>query len=181
MAKTMHWLNEPPKWTFENNSLEVTTGKNTDFWRVTHYDFIRDDGHVYYQTVSGDFVASLRFSGNYQHLYDQAGLMLRSDEKNWMKTGIEFDDGKQKLSAVVTRDVSDWSVIPLEHSPSEVFLKLTRKGAAVTVHYSFDGTTYEMLRLAYFPEGATTIGMMCCSPQREGFEATFRGFQVTPL
>jgi uncharacterized protein len=177
----LHWLNPPPHWHIEKNSLHVTTGNNTDFWRVTHYGFIRDDGHVYYQTVTGDFVASLRFSGEYQHLYDQAGLMLRLDEKNWLKTGVEFDDGKQKLSAVVTREVSDWSVIPLETSPSEVFLKLTRKGTAVTIQYSFDGATYEMLRLAYFPEGETMVGMMCCSPQRAGFQATFREFQVTLL
>ncbi len=177
----LHWLNEPPTWTFEDDVLQVTTGKNTDFWRITHYDFIRDDGHVYHQTISGDFVASLRFSGKYQHLYDQAGLMLRRDEKNWIKTGIEFDDGKQKLSAVVTREVSDWSVIPLGSSPTEVFLKLTRKDTAVTIQYSFDGTTFEMLRLAYFPEGETMIGMMCCSPQRGGFEATFRNFDVKPL
>ena len=107
--------------------------------------------------------------------------MLRLDEKQWLKTGIEFDEGKQKLSAVVTREVSDWSVLPLEHSPPEVFIKLTRKGAAVTIEYSFDGTHYEMLRLAYFPEGEALIGMMCCSPQRQGFQATFRDFQVNPL
>jgi uncharacterized protein len=177
----MQWLNEPPAWNFNNDVLEVTTGTNTDFWRVTHYGFIRDDGHVYYQTVSGDFVAGLRFSGKYQHLYDQAGLMLRLDEKTWLKTGIEFDDGKQKLSAVVTREVSDWSVVPLETSPSEIFLKLTRKGTAVTIEYSFDGTAYEMLRLAFFPEGDTMVGMMCCSPQRAGFQAIFREFSVTAL
>jgi uncharacterized protein len=175
------WLNEPPTWTFENGTLEVTTDNKTDFWRITHYGFIRDDGHVYGQSVAGDFVASVKFSGDYQHRYDQAGLMLRIDEKNWLKTGIEFDDGKQKLSAVVTRDVSDWSVTPLEHSPTEVFLKLERKGTAVTTQYSFDGATYEMLRLAYFPEGEATIGMMCCSPQRAGFQATFKNFEVTPL
>jgi uncharacterized protein len=177
----LSWLNEPPAWTFENGTLQVTTGNNTDFWRVTHYGFIRDDGHIYYQTIGGDFTASVRFSGQYQHLYDQAGLMLRLDEKQWLKTGIEFDEGKQKLSAVVTREVSDWSVLPLEHSPPEVFIKLTRKGTAVTIEYSFDGTHYEMLRLAYFPEGEALIGMMCCSPQRQGFQATFHDFQVNPL
>jgi uncharacterized protein len=173
----MFWLNEPPTWTFENGTLEVMTGNKTDFWRVTHYGFIRDDGHVYGQSVAGDCVASVCFSGDYQHLYDQAGLMLRVDEQHWLKTGIEFDDGKQKLSAVVTREVSDWSVIPLEHAPGEGFLILTRQGTAVTVEYSFDGQSYEMLRLAYLPEGKAMIGMMCCSPQREGFRATFKDFE----
>jgi uncharacterized protein len=180
-GEAMEWLNEPPVWRFENGTLEVKTGNKTDFWRVTHYGFIRDDGHVYGQNVAGDCVASVRFSGDYQHLYDQAGLMLRIDEKNWLKTGIEFDEGKQKLSAVVTRDVSDWSVIPLEHAPNEVCLKLTRKGAAVKVEYSLEGQKYEMLRLAYFPEGKAMIGMMCCSPQREGFRATFKEFEVKNL
>jgi uncharacterized protein len=177
----MEWLNEPPAWKFENGMLDVTTGSKTDFWRVTHYGFIRDDGHVYGQNVTGDCIVSVRFSGDYRHLYDQAGLMLRLDEKNWLKTGIEFDEGKQKLSSVVTRDVSDWGVIPLEHAPSEVFLKLTRKGTAVTVEYSLDGQKYEMLRLAYFPEGEAMIGMMCCSPQRAGFRATFKEFEVKSL
>jgi uncharacterized protein len=181
MTSKLHWLNEPPAWTFENRTLQVTTGDKTDFWRVTHYGFVRDDGHIYYQQVAGDCIAQVKFSGDYKHRYDQAGLMLRINEKNWIKTGIEFDEGKQKLSAVVTRDVSDWSVIPLEHSPSEVFLKLTRKGAAITIEYSFDTLHYEMLRLAYFPEGEAMIGVMCCSPQRAGFQATFSNFEVNAL
>ena len=28
-------------------------------------------------------------------LYDQAGLMVRLDEKNWLKCGSEFFDGKR--------------------------------------------------------------------------------------
>ena len=36
-------------------------------------------------------------------------------------------------------------------------------------------------RLAYFPPSKTVdIGMMCCSPQREGFEVTFSDFSVGP-
>jgi len=37
------------------------------------------------------------------------------------------------------------------------------------------------VRLAYFPISKTVdVGMMCCSPQREGFEVTFSGFSVGP-
>jgi hypothetical protein len=86
----LHWLNEPPAWTFEDGRLEVTTGHQTDFWRVTHYGFIRDDGHVYGQNVTGDCITSVRFSGDYRHLYDQAGLMVRLDEKNWIKAGYDL-------------------------------------------------------------------------------------------
>ena len=44
----MQWLNEPPVWQMNDDRLHVVTGPNTDFWRVTHYGFIRDNGHFYY-------------------------------------------------------------------------------------------------------------------------------------
>jgi regulation of enolase protein 1 (concanavalin A-like superfamily) len=69
-------------------------------------------GHLRYRTVQGDFTAELSFSGAYRELYDQAGMMLRIDERNWLKAGIEFVDGRQMLSVVVTRDFSDWSTAP---------------------------------------------------------------------
>ena len=33
--------------------------------------------------------------------------MVRLDEANWLKCGIEFVEGVQQVSAVVTRDYSD--------------------------------------------------------------------------
>jgi regulation of enolase protein 1 (concanavalin A-like superfamily) len=86
----MQWLNEPPFWRDEDGVLSVVTGDRTDFWRETHYGFIRDDGHFRYETVPGDFTAEIAFGGDYRALYDQAGLMLRADERNWLKAGIEF-------------------------------------------------------------------------------------------
>ena len=56
-----------------------------------------------------DFVASVKVTGQYKALYDQAGLMLRLDDQNWIKTGIEYVDERQNVSAVVTREFSDWS------------------------------------------------------------------------
>ena len=48
----MEWLNEPPIWNVQGNMLIVTAGPKTDFWRTTHYGFIRDNGHCYYQRVA---------------------------------------------------------------------------------------------------------------------------------
>lgn len=44
----------------------------------------------------------------FQTLYDQAGLMIYLDEKHWLKTGIEFNDGQPMISSVVTNKFSDW-------------------------------------------------------------------------
>jgi uncharacterized protein len=175
----MTWLNEPPAWKDEAGLLTVTTGDRKDFWRTTHYGFVHDDGHVYGQQVEGDFAAEVTFSGEYEELYDQAGLMLRLDERNWIKAGIEFTDGKHHLSAVVTRDFSDWSVLLLPTAPKEIQLRMSRYAEAVRIEYSLDGEPFNMLRLAYLPHGGTAfVGPMCCSPQREGFKARFWNFEI---
>jgi uncharacterized protein len=176
----MNWYNEPAAFREENGSIFITTRPKSDFWRITHYDFIRDDGHFYYQAVTGNFTADVKIVGAYRDLYDQAGLMLRLDERNWLKCGIELVEGVQQASVVVTREYSDWSVIALPQNPPALWLRLKREGDAVEVHYALDGQHYTMMRLAYFPvEPVVQVGLMCASPQGEGFEARFEDFRVT--
>jgi regulation of enolase protein 1 (concanavalin A-like superfamily) len=175
----MEWFNEPPAWKNHGNTIDITTAPKTDFWRKTHYGFIRDNGHFYYRRVSGNFMAELKVSGKYRDLYDQAGLMVRLDELHWMKCGIEFVGGVQQASAVVTRDYSDWSVVPLPQNPPAIWLRVERQGDALEVQYSVDGRSYSLLRLAYLTlEDTLQGGLMCCSPEGNGFDATFEGFKI---
>ena len=132
----MTWLNEPRNWKQENDHLSVFADARTDFWRKTHYGFVRDNGHFYYERIAGNFEVETEFRGRYESLYDQAGLMVRLDETTWLKTGIEFVNGVHYLSAVVTRDYSDWSVVPLYSYPGSLRLRLKREGGAVTIEYS---------------------------------------------
>lgn len=178
----MEWYNEPPFWQVQGDTLTITSGPNSDFWRKTHYGFIRDNGHFYHQQIQGDFTAEVKISGQYAALYDQAGLMVRLDEANWLKCGIEFVDGVQQVSAVVTRDYSDWSVVPIPHNPASLWLRVTRRGADLEVQYSLDGIQYTMLRMAYLtPHETVSVGMMCASPEGNGFSTTFKGFKVHSL
>jgi len=80
----MEWYNEPPLWNVQEKTIFVTSGSRTDFWRETHYGFIRDNGHFFYQEVKGDFKVEVKVSGEYRELYDQAGIMVRLDEANWL-------------------------------------------------------------------------------------------------
>jgi regulation of enolase protein 1 (concanavalin A-like superfamily) len=175
----MKWMNEPAQWAGDQERLSMTVAADTDFWRITHYGFIRDSGPFCYVEREGDFVASVKVSGEYRELFHQAGLMVRVDEQNWIKTGIEYVDGVQNVSAVVTREVSDWSVVPREDSPAALWLKLLRKGDYVEISYSFDGEKYALLRLAYFPPGGLVqVGMVAAAPGKEPFSVVFEDFQV---
>lgn len=174
----MEWYNEPPSWSVLDNTITVTSAHGSDFWRKTHYGFIRDSGHFYSQLVQGDFVCEVKISGRYEALYDQAGLMVRADETTWMKCGIEYVKGVQHVSAVVTRDYSDWSVVPLPQNPPALWLRVTRKEGALEAHYSLDGKQYALLRVTYLTPGPVSVGVMCASPEGAGFTTTFEGFVI---
>ena len=173
------WFNEPPQWRWTATGMELTTGDRTDFWQETFYGFHRDDGHFLGAPAPREFSAVVTFEGDYETLYDQAGMMLRVDERTWLKTGVEFSDGVTNFSVVVTRERSDWSVIgaPLVSGPQQV--RLTRRGNAVLVHYRVRGGIWNLMRVADFPDiDDARIGPMACSPQRAGFRARFSGFTV---
>ena len=177
----MEWLNEPPQWREQDGVLAVITGARTDFWRETYYGFVRDDGHLRFARVSGDFSAEATVAGDYRELYDQAGLMLRVDERHWIKAGIEYVGSRRLLSVVVTRERSDWSTVPAFEAPDPVRLRLSRHGTAVRVEWAPGGEErYAMLRLAYLPtgDGPALVGPMCCSPERAGFAARFSEVRI---
>jgi len=177
----MQWMRQPAAFEQQGNRLTLTVEPRTDFWRKTQDDGIRDNGHFYYQRVNGDFVAEVKVSGRYQALYDQAGLMARLDEITWLKCGIEFVDGVQHASVVVTRDYSDWSVVPLPQNPDSIFLRLKREGGTMEVFYSLDGAAYTMIRTAYLTSAASLqVGLMAAAPQGDGFTVTFENFALRP-
>lgn len=175
------WYNEPPVFHVENDTLTVVTGAQTDFWRVTSYDFIHDNGHFFSRPVSGDFTAQLRVRAAFEELYDQAGLMVRIDARRWIKVGVEFSDGQLMMSTVLTDDKSDWAVMPAPAFGDGFWLRVTVSRGAIRVQYSIDGLTWPMLRLAPFPAAERyQVGPMCCTPKRAGLEVTFTEFGVGP-
>lgn len=176
---TEQWYNEPPAWSVEGDKITITAGPKTDFWRRTRHDFVADNGNFYYREVSGNFTAEVKLSGQYESLYDQAGLMVRLNATTWMKCGIEYVESTRCASVVVTRDYSDWSLVPFGANPEPLWLRVTRIGSAIEVHYSLDGNDYTMLRQAYLTDVQTLqVGLMAASPQGDGFSATFEGFKV---
>lgn len=179
----MQWLNEPKSWEIKNPSTFVMqVPAKTDYWRITHYGFTVDDAPFYYTTYGGEFEVKVKITGKYKTTFDQMGLMLRTDHKNWIKTGVEFVEGKQSVSTVVTHNTSDWSVIELDKAPSSIWIKALRRLDAVEVFYSFDDKEYKMIRTCYLEDNCPVqVGIMGASPDGEGFEAIFENLEVTQL
>jgi uncharacterized protein len=170
----MLWLNEPARWSEADGELTVTADAGTDFWRITSYGYVRDTGHVYGERVDGEFDLSVRVRGAYGAQYDQAGAMVRVDERRWLKTGVEYFGGRMRLSTVVTFDYSSWAVGELAPGTTEVGLHLARRGDSVEVRYRTDGGEHELAAVVYVPPAEPVLaGVMCAAPEGEGFEVSF--------
>jgi regulation of enolase protein 1 (concanavalin A-like superfamily) len=176
----VQWLNEPAQWSAHDGELAVTADAATDFWRVTGYGYVRDSGHLYGELLSGDFDLSMLVRGAYADQYDQAGAMVRVDERRWVKTGIEYFDGRMRFSTVVTLDHSSWALADLPQAASEIGLLLSRRGDSVEVRYRADGGELQLAAIAYLPpDDRVLAGAMCAAPQGRGFPVTFHDLAVT--
>ncbi|GIF75262.1 DUF1349 domain-containing protein [Asanoa siamensis] len=182
MLDDMVWLNEPGDWSVDGDEIRAVTSHKTDFWRTTFYGWATDNGHFFHRPATGDFSAEAQVYADHTTLFDQAGLMVRADERNWLKTGLEVTSGKVQVSTVYTREFSDLSVVPLEAAPGEtVSLRVTRFDDALAVHSRVGDGAWQLLRLGHLDLPATVgVGVMCCSPERAGLTARFRGFRVGP-
>jgi uncharacterized protein len=176
----VRWLNEPTRWSEDDGALTVTADPGTDFWRTTGYGYIRDTGHVYGERVDGEFDLSVRVRGAYGAQYDQAGAMVRVDERRWLKAGVEYFDGRMRLSTVVTLEYSSWAVGELPPGATEISLHLARRGDSVEVRYAADGgRPEELAAVVYVPPGETVLaGAMCAAPEGPGFEVSFRDLAI---
>ncbi len=175
------WLNEPAAWRLDHEALLVTTDARTDFWRETHYGFIRDSGHLFGVATNGDFTAELRVQAAYQELYDQAGIMVRLDAANWIKAGIELSDGQAMLSSVLTLGQSDWATAAYAHDAADFRLRVTVAQGVLRLQVSADGLVWPLSRLCPFPRSDRyLVGPMCCTPERAGLDVRFSEFRVGP-
>ena len=178
----MQWFNEPESWSINSETITMDVTPHSDYWRISHYGFTVDDAPFFYTTRGGEFEVKVRISGNYKVRFDQAGLMLRIDHENYIKTGIEYVDGKYNISTVVTHKTSDWSVIELERPIEYIWIKAVRRLDAVEIFYSFDDKEYTMMRNCWLQDNTPVmVGVMAASPDGEGFKASFDNFRIKHL
>jgi uncharacterized protein len=175
------WLNEPAQWSLDKGILRVTTDFKTDFWRETHYGFVRHTGHLFGHRTSGDFTASVRVRGAFRELYDQAGIMVLLDEQRWVKVGIEYSDARSSVSSVLTTAKSDWALSAFSGDPGDFWVRATLADGVLKLQVSADGKAWPFIRLCPFPTApAYFVGPMCCTPERAGLEVEFSNFKIEP-
>jgi uncharacterized protein len=175
------WFNEPERWSAEGASLRLETRDQSDFWRETHYGFTHDNGHFLGVAATAPFTAQLRVTGRFEALYDQAGMMVRTDERHWVKFGVERWKGHTMFSSVLTLERSDWAVAA--QMRTDAFLvRATLRGGALKLEACEDGGAWSLLRIAPFPDvSSCRVGPTACSPARAGLAVAFDAFSIESL
>jgi uncharacterized protein len=176
------WLNRPPTVEQDGAHLTVRTAGGSDFWRRTGYGFVRDTGHALLTPLPDGTAVEVTFEAGLPGLFDQAGVLVRVDERTWVKAGVETTDGVPHLGAVVTREFSDWSMAPVPGwTDRPVTLRASRSSDALTIRARSGDAPWRMVRLAPLsPDAPATAGPYCCSPERAGLEVRFTAFTTGP-
>ena len=163
----MSWLNPPAAEHYSEGALTVRSKGKTDFWRKTFYGYVTDNGHFMYLPMLGEFTLQARVNGNYAALYDQAGLMVRLDEKHWMKCGSEFVEGKRWASVVFTHDFSDWSTMEDVSQTGAVWWRVVRKKDSIEAQCSKDGEKFIDHPPGILSRRCEGHGRASCAPHRK--------------
>jgi hypothetical protein len=162
------WVHEPTDWAISpTQQLRWSTRPNSDFWRNTAGAEGADDGDAFLRTCSGDFNVTMTLESGFADQYDQCGLMVRADERHWLKAGIERD-GATWLSVVATHENSDWS--KQEWLNSRVVFTVWRSGNTLRIGFVDERGTHLVRELIF--DGDVMVGPYSCAPKGPGFTVT---------
>ena len=174
--RNFEWLNEPCDVNFDETGLRVLTHGRTDFWQAVHHNFSSDNGHFFFTRRCGDFTLEANWQFAHAEKFNQCGVMLRIDEKNWLKVSVMYDNPEQpRLASCVTNcGYSDLAPIELPVGIFSVSYKIKRNKGDYELLYSLDGINFKHLRTLHLinDQEEVKVGVYLCSPQQDEFEAT---------
>lgn len=177
-----YWFNEPTKYKV-GAGLEIYTDAETDFWQNTHYGFQRDDGHCLFTRQAGDFSLLTQVEFQPKEKYDQCGLIVRIDAKNWIKVSTEYEDEAcSRLGSVVTNlGYSDWATQDIASSHREMWYRIRKHGGDFLLENSYDGENWQQLRITHLHQTAAQyeVGVYACSPIGKDFRCLFKRLQLS--
>lgn len=180
----LQWTREPLSCQISPEEITITTSPHTDLWQRTYYHFRNDNAPVLQMTTAEkffSFVVKTDFTQS-KHRFDQCGVVLYLDSKNWLKASVEYENERfQHLGSVVTNHgYSDWATTEIPATVKSMWYRLSRREDDFCVECSEDGTVFHQMRICHLLEGAGEIrfGLYACSPEDSSFCARFTHMEL---
>jgi regulation of enolase protein 1 (concanavalin A-like superfamily) len=176
-----HWTHPPAHAEESGGDLLVTAADGSDAWRITSYGFIHDSEHALVAPFDNDTAVEVEFTAAFSRQFDQAGIFVRVSSERWVKAGVEFADGDCQLGAVVTDDMSDWSLSPVpEWAGKRILIRLSRSSDAITLRARAEGGDLRLVRVIPFPPDLVAeAGPFVNAPSRAGLTIPLHAWRTT--
>ena len=184
-SSNLKWTREPENYSISPEKIEITTKPHTDLWQRTYYHFRNDNAPVLQMETDEkyfSFTVKTEFTDSH-HRFDQCGVVLYLDSKNWLKGSIEYEtDEFQHLGSVVTNNgYSDWATTRIDASVKSMWYRLSRREDDFCIECSYDGENYQQMRICHMWKGggAVQFGIYACSPEDSSFKAVFTDMKLS--
>lgn len=163
-----------------SGELTLEAGPSTDvFVDPNSGEITATASRALWPAPAGDFQLAARVQVGFGSTFDAGVLLIWHDERNHAKLCFELSErAVPTVVSVVTRGVSDdangWSV-----TGNEVWLRISRVGAAWAMHAGADGRTWSLVRhFRLESDLPAQIGLMAQSPLGEGCTVRFDQFAI---
>ena len=173
------------KWDFESEvdigerSLKIKAHPNSDCFVDPADGKKIFNAAFFHMETEKDFTIRAKVSHSFKSEYDACVLMVMSNENCWVKLCFELTDiGTHAVVSVVTNGVSD-DANGVDIDGKQVYLQLAKKGHLFALHYSLDGSNYNMVRYFSLPIRETCkVGFVAQSPRGEGGDFLFEDIEI---
>jgi len=163
----------------KDNVLMVMAEAGTDYFVNPIDGHVVADAAFAYEEIEGDFICRAKVSLDHQSQFDAGALFAWEDAHHWVKLCFEQGDyGFRSVCTVVTDGLSDDSN-GITVDGNEIWFQLARTKDVFSMHYSLDGQTYYMARLASRKFSKTLkVGFEGQSPTGHGGARYFTDFVI---
>ena len=173
------WLNESAV-RLEDGAIVIHATENSDFFSPDSQVEGQHNAPFYYTEVTGDFMLTVKVSLDFAYVYDSASVMMMVDSRNWAKACFERTDfGTHAAVTVVTKDGASDDANGCNIEADALWLKIVRVGDSFGMHYSLDGSRYDMTRFFMLHAPQTIkVGLMAQSPRGLGGDRRYEQLSI---
>ncbi len=162
-----------------DTTFEIFAPSETDFFADPLSSYRIANAPFYAQPSDADFDASVKIEPGFGATGDAGALFVYEHDWRWFKAAFELSDlGYTSVVTVVTDGFSDDSNGE-RIAADAAWLRVLRRDAAWSVHYSLDGANWQMVR--YFPlnlNRTVNVGVAAQSPAGNGCTVRFDSLSI---
>ncbi len=154
---------------FLDNAIDIFAPANTDYFVNPVDGKVIADAPFFYREVEGDFTLRARLSHDFTSTYDACVLLALENDTRWAKACFEYSDFNTNAVVTVMTDGRSDDANGVNIASKEIWMQLSRKEDVFAIHYSEDGKTFTMARLAHLPMASRIkVGLEAQSPRGQG-------------